>query len=93
MSDEDEANLGERPKIDPTAELRELLGELDSMLKNPDVIGALAERGVNASLALVALDGLGAYLVGDKVQAAEDLRTVAEEIEGRLRFGDDPPAA
>ncbi len=48
---------------------------------------------MNGSLALVALDGLGAYLVGDKRQAVEDLRTVAEEIEGRLRFGDDPPAA
>ena len=92
MSD-DEADLGEQPKIDPTGELNELLNELDGVLKNPDVIGALAERGVNASLALVALDGLGAYLVGDKVQAAADLRTVAEEIEARLRFGFDPPSA
>ena len=65
MSDEDEGDVGERPKADPTGELSELLGELDSLLENPDVIGALAERGVNASLALVALDGIGAYLVGD----------------------------
>ena len=90
-SDDDE--LGSRPKVDPTRELRELLSELEHMMKNPDVVGALAERGVNASLALVALDGLGAYLVGDKAQAADDLRTVAEEIEGRLKFGNDPPSA
>jgi hypothetical protein len=91
--DDEEPNLGDAPRIDPTRELNELLAELETILKNPDVMGALAERGVNASLALVALDGLGAYLVGDKVQAADDLRTVAEEIEGRLRFGNDPPNA
>ncbi len=79
--------------IDPTRELGELLGELGSMLKNPDVTEALSKRGVNASLALVALEGLGAYLVGDKAQAADDLRTVAEEIEARLQFGLTPPEA
>lgn len=93
MAHDDEADLGSRISVDPTRELTELLEELDGLLKNPDVVGALAERGVNASLALVALDGLGAYLVGDKLQAVDDLRTVAEEIEGRLRFGDDPPSA
>lgn len=87
------SDLGERPKLDPTNELTDVLGELSQLLKNPDVIGALAERGVNASLALVALEGLGAYLVGDKAQAAEDLKCVAEEIEGRLQFGNDPPSA
>jgi hypothetical protein len=93
MAKDDEADLGKPLAIDPTRELEELLGELEALLKNPDVVGALAERGVNASLALVAMDGIGAYLVGDKRQAVEDLRTVAEEIEGRLRFGDDPPSA
>lgn len=87
------SDLGERPKLDPTKELTEVLGELSQLLKNPDVVGALAERGVNASLALVALEGLGAYLVGDKAQAAEDLKCVAEEIEARLQFGNDPPSA
>lgn len=89
----DEDDLGERPKLDPTRELEELLDELQVLIKNPDVVSALADRGVNASLALVALDGLGAYLVGDKAQAADDLKTVAEEIEGRLKFGNDPPSA
>jgi hypothetical protein len=63
------------------------------VLKSPDVVGALADRGVNASLALLAIDGLQAYLTGDKRQAADDLKTVGEEIEGRLAFGSDPPAA
>lgn len=87
------ADLGDDPKLDPTRELKEVLGELSQLLKNPDVVGALSDRGVNASLALVAIEGLGAYLVGDKAQAAEDLKCVAEEIEGRLQFGNDPPSA
>jgi hypothetical protein len=93
--EEDDADvpLGESPRIDPSKELTALLDELVEVLKNPDIVGALADRGVNASLALVAIEGLGAYLVGDKAQAAEDLKCVAEEIEGRLKFGDDPPSA
>jgi hypothetical protein len=91
--DAGEVGLGDRPQLDPSKELGDLLEELVLVLKNPDVIGALAERGVNASLALVAIEGLNAYLVGDKSQAADDLRCVAEEIEGRLKFGDDPPSA
>jgi hypothetical protein len=87
------STLGEEAKIDPSKELDALLLDLVSLLKNPDVVGVLAERGVNASLALVALEGISAYLIGDKAQAAEDLRCVAEEIEGRLKFGDDPPSA
>jgi len=95
MSDDesDDVGLGSRAAVDPTGELREVLDELVHLLKNPDVVGALADKGVNASLALVALEGLGAYLVGDKAQAAEDLKCAAEEIEGRLQFGNDPPSA
>jgi hypothetical protein len=95
MRDDDEdERLGSVPaSVDPTRELSELLDELGDLLKNPDVVGALSGRGVNASLALVALEGLGAYLVGDKAQAADDLRTVAEEIEARLGFADAPPEA
>jgi hypothetical protein len=91
--DDDRVDLGQKPNFDPTGELEDVIDELVALLKNPDVVGALAERGVNASLALVALEGIGAYLVGDKAQAAEDLKCVAEEIEGRLNFGDDPPSA
>jgi hypothetical protein len=99
MSDDDEEEestgirLGESSKLDPRKELDVLLEDLTQLLKNPDVIGALAEKGVNASLALLAVEGISGYLVGDKLQAAEDLRCVAEEIEGRLKFGDDPPQA
>jgi hypothetical protein len=39
---------------------------------------------VNTSLALVAVQGLRAYLRGNKVQALEDLGTVVEELESRL---------
>jgi hypothetical protein len=88
-----EASLGQRLTVDPSGELDELLNELTTLLKNPDVISALSDRGINASLALLAVDGLEAYLTGDKAQAADDLRTVAEEIEGRLKFGNDPPSA
>lgn len=92
--DHDDERVGSAlGRIDPTRELGELLDELGALMKNPDVTEALSSRGVNASLALVALEGLGAYLVGDKAQAADDLRTVAEEIEARLQFGLTPPEA
>jgi hypothetical protein len=64
-------------------ELTDVLGELDTLLKNNIVGGALADRGVNISLALVAVSGLRAYLAGNKVAAAEDFETVAEEIRTR----------
>ena len=70
-------------------ELSDLLGELETLLKNPDVGSALAERGVNVSLALVATNGLRAYLTGDKKVAAEDFDTVAEEIATRLELARD----
>jgi len=66
------------------AEVDELMDELDTLLKNPDVGAALAEASVNVSLAMVAADGLRAYLHGDKARAADDLGTVAEEIAARL---------
>lgn len=73
-------------QVDPTHELTELFKELTELLKNPDVGAALAERGINASLALVAVEGVKAYLLGDKEQAADDLATVADEILGRLKL-------
>jgi hypothetical protein len=91
--DDEPSEVGEKLSIDPTREVDELFDELTGLLKNPDVVGALSERGINASLALLAVDGTRAYLAGDKAQAADDLRTVAEEIEGRLKFGNDPPSA
>jgi hypothetical protein len=67
-----------------SAELDELFDELDQLLKNPDSGAALAERGVNVSLAMTAAEGLRAYLRGDKAKAAEELGTAAEEIATRL---------
>ena len=66
------------------AEINDLFDELDTLLKNPDAGADLAKRGVNISLAIVAADGLRAYLHGDKARAAEDLGTAAEEIASRL---------
>jgi hypothetical protein len=93
MAARDDDSVGERPSVDPTRELDELFDELTGLLKNPDVVSALSDRGINASLALLAVDGTRTYLSGEKAQAADDLKTVAEEIEGRLKFGNDPPNA
>jgi len=72
------------PTTKVLAEIDELFHELEGMLKNPDVEGALAEKGVNTSLAMVAADGLKAYLHGEKAKAVEELGTVVEEIEARM---------
>lgn len=98
MTDDDDGELGHRvgePALSRAAlrEVDELMEELRALLKSPDVIEALTERSVNASLALVAVDGVAAYLRGDKLDAVEDLRTVAEEIEGRILLDHDAPSA
>jgi hypothetical protein len=71
------------------SEIDDLFSELDQLLKNADVATALAEQGINISVALVAADGLRAYLRGDKAQAADDLGTVAEEIRSRIALSHD----
>jgi hypothetical protein len=86
-------SLGGEATVDPMRELDEVLGDLEALLKNGDVGSALAERGVNTSLALVAVEGLRAYLHGAKAQAADDLGTVAEEIAGRLARSAEAAAA
>jgi hypothetical protein len=70
-------------------ELDEVFDDLCVLLKNPDVITALTERGINTSLALVGAEGLQAYVNGDKARAVDDLSTVAEEIASRLAVGKD----
>ncbi|HKQ69283.1 MAG TPA: hypothetical protein VJT73_08090 [Polyangiaceae bacterium] len=65
-------------------EIGELLGELDTLLKNPDIGAELTARGINTSLALLVADALRAYLQGHKKEAAEDLATASEEILARL---------
>ena len=76
--------------MNPLREIDELFAELDSLLKNPEVGAALTERGVNVSLALVAKDGLAAYLRGEKARAAEDFSTFAEEVFARMAGGEKP---
>jgi hypothetical protein len=74
------------------AELDDLFDELDQLLKNVDCGAALASKGVNVSLALVAAEGLRAYLKGDKARAAEELGTAAEEIAARMRLNAERPS-
>ena len=70
--------------IDPSREIGEVFDDLEELLKNGDVGSVLSTRGINTSLALVAVQGLRAYLTGNKAQAADDLATVAEEIKARM---------
>jgi hypothetical protein len=70
--------------IDPSREIGEIFDDLEELLKNGDVMSVLSTRGINCSLALVAVQGLRFYLTGDKAQAAEDLAMVAEEIRARM---------
>ena len=79
----------DKAKTRAAAEIDDLFDELDTLLKNAEVGGELADKGVNVSLAIVAADGLRAYLHGDKERAAEELSTAAEEITTRLQASRD----
>ncbi len=65
-------------------EVDEVFSDLERLLKNPDVGATLAESGVNVSLAMLAADGLRAYLHGDKARAAEDFTHFGEEVAARM---------
>lgn len=80
---EKKAQLSDRAVL-VLKEVDQLFDELDDLLKNPDVQQALGELKVNSSIALLAADGLRAYLKGDKETAMEDLSTAAEEIAQRF---------
>jgi hypothetical protein len=73
-------------------ELDDVLEDVVTLLKNPEVGGVLTARGVNVSLAIVAAEGLAAYVHGDKPRAAEDFGTVAEEIASRLERNEEKPS-
>jgi hypothetical protein len=77
-------DTGSEILLDPSAEIDAVMDDLESLLKNGEVIGALTGRGINASLALVAVSGLRSYLKGKKAEAAEDFCSVAEEVRARL---------
>jgi hypothetical protein len=64
-----------------------LLEEVEALLKDPQLALDFGRRGVNTSLALLGVQGVIAYLDGNKVRAADDLGTVAEEIRARLAAG------
>ncbi len=78
------------PVVASLSDIDELLSRLDALLKDAHVGAALTERGVNVSLALVAKDGLAAYLRGEKARAAEDFSTFAEEVHARLLAAEKP---
>ena len=66
--------------------LESLLSELQQLLKAPEVGLGLGVRGVNTSIALLAAQGLQAYVRGNKAQAVDDLGTAAEELGARLEL-------
>jgi hypothetical protein len=72
-------------KPSPREDLDLALTGVEKLLKDPNVATVLAEKAVNVSLAMVALDGLRAYLDGHHGKAAEELETAAEEIAARHR--------
>jgi len=73
-------------------ELDEVLEDVVVLLKRADVGTVLTSRGINVSLALVAAEGLAAYVHGEKSRAAEDFGTVAEEITSRLGPSEERPS-
>ncbi len=72
-----------------TSEVDDVLGELETLLKHPEAGATFAERGVNISLALLLVDGVRAYLNGDRARAAEDLGDAAHEIASRMNAAKD----
>ncbi|CAN5284089.1 hypothetical protein BH09MYX1_BH09MYX1_49400 [soil metagenome] len=76
--------MSKSPSSIAASALDQIFEDLAQLLKNPDVITLLADRGVNASLALLAADGLQAYLRGEKARAAEDFSDFAHEVRSRI---------
>ena len=65
-------------------ELDEVFEELHTLLKNPEVGAQLAGRGVNVSLAMTLVDGVAAYVHGQKDKALLELGTATDEIASRM---------
>jgi hypothetical protein len=65
-------------------EIDDVFDDLEVLLKNADVGAELAERGVNVSLALTLVEGVRAYLRGEKEEAIVELGTATDEIAARL---------
>ena len=60
-------------------EIDDVFEELEMLLKNPDVVAALTAKGVNTSLATMAMDGLHEYLRGDRAKAIDEMSQFVEE--------------
>jgi hypothetical protein len=71
-------------RFDAFKEIDAVFDELDTLLKNPEVGGVLASRGVNVSLAMTLADGVRAYVHGDKQKAMLELSTATDEIAARM---------
>jgi hypothetical protein len=68
----------------------QLLEDVEALLKEPRLALDFSRQGVNTSLALLAVQGVIGYLHGDRVRAADDLGTVADEIRARLKAAREP---
>ena len=67
----------------PENEIDDVFEELEMLLKNPDVVAALTAKGVNTSLATMAMDGLHEYLRGDRAKAIDEMSQFVEEVKAR----------
>jgi hypothetical protein len=65
-----------------------LFRDAEALMKEPGLAGELARRGVNASIAILAVQGLTAYVEGRRSTAHDDLATAAEEIKARMAILD-----
>ncbi len=81
------------PRVPSLATLDTVFDELESLLKDPDVGGAPAAKGVNVSLALTLADGVRAYVRGEKRTALLELVTATDEIAARMAGTPDGPAS
>lgn len=61
-------------------EFEQVFAEILTLVKMGETGELLADRGVNTSLVMLGLDGLRAYIAGEKLKAAEDFETLAEEL-------------
>jgi len=75
--------LMEKEPSDVGGDLANLLAQVEALAKNPAFGLSLGSRGINQALLLVAVQGLRAYVEGNKLDAAQDFETVAEEIRAR----------
>jgi hypothetical protein len=74
------------PAMSAASEIEDVLSEMTTLLKNPEVSGLLNERQVNTSVALALVDALDLYLHGKKSEAASEFAELAHEIRERLRL-------